>query len=162
MKEYLKDVFVLNLTSSCDWVPANQFLYQLANLFLMLTYIVRPINGIAGLIQMRVALTCAGLCFGLWGGTIVCSLDCMLWNLAFVIGNACHLVYLIAKVWPTGFKRETQALLYENLFRPLGLRRYQFRALMKAATEKRFQAGEFYARQGFTEPTYVSILAAGW
>ena len=162
MKDYLKDVFVLNLTSSCNWVPANQFLFQLANLFLMLTYLVRSNNGIAVLIQLRAALTCAGLCFGLWGGTVVCSLDCMLWNLAFVVGNACHLVYLVSKVWPSGFGCETQALVYEKIFKPVGLRRYQYKALMKAAKKKRFQAGEFYARQGFTESTYISILAAGW
>ena len=155
-------MFVLNLSSTCEWVPANQFLFQFANLFLMLTYIVRPGGGLAGRIQVRAALTCAGLCYGLWGGTVVCSLDCMLWNLAFAIGNACHLVYLLSKVWPTSFGRKTDGLLYENVFKSVGLRRYQFRALMKAAKEVRFQAGEFYARQGFTESSHLSILAEGW
>ncbi|XP_066914773.1 popeye domain-containing protein 3-like [Clytia hemisphaerica] len=160
MKDFFANIFQFELTTQCNWLPANQFLFQLANISLVLTYFVKP-SGLYELIQLRVSLTCAGLCFGLWGGTVICSLDCMVWNLAFTVGNACHLVYILAKMWPSPFKNSHHELIFVNVFGPVGLKRYQFRTLMTKAKEIQLQTGEYYARQGYTDSKHISILADG-
>lgn len=156
---FFSDIFSTNLTTSCKWLPANQFLFQLANIFLVFTYFAQP-NGLSGLVQLRVALTLAGLCFGIWGGTVICSFDCMLWNSAFAVGNALHLLYLFVKLKPKRFEHDHETI-YETIFQPVGVKRFQYHKLVKITNVSKFTKGEYYAIQGTTESDHIGILVYG-
>ena len=157
--KYFDQVFKADFNIQCAWQPANQFLFQLANVFLLLSYFVNP-SSLAGLFQLRVALTLAGLCFGLWGGAIICSLDCMLWNLAFAVGNALHVVYLIVKMRPIRFSQEHEEL-YVEIFKPVGVKRFQYQRLVELAKRRYLKQGEYYAKQGITAFTHMGIISSG-
>ena len=161
MEDYFKELFKFNLNATCKWLPANQILFQLANIFLLFTYFVKPNGGMVALIQIRIALTCAGLCFALWGGIVICSLDCMLWNLAFVVGNGCHLLYLLNRLKPIAIKDEYEEIIYKTLFKPVNIKTFQFKNLISVAKQRYLQVGEYYARQDITESKYLSIVAHG-
>ena len=156
---FFQDLFSTDLSTKCNWLPANQFLFQLANIFLVFTYFVKP-NGLFGLLQLRASLTMAGLCFGIWGGMVICSFDCMLWNSAFAVGNAIHLVYLMWKMTPKKFSDDQEAL-YMEIFKPVGVKRFQFQELVKIVKLISFHAGEYYAEQGITESDHIGILLEG-
>ncbi|XP_057306279.1 popeye domain-containing protein 3-like [Hydractinia symbiolongicarpus] len=156
---YFNDLLSVDFNTKCDWLPANQFLFQLANLFLVLTYFVKP-NSLAGLMQLRFALMMAGLCFGIWGGAIICALDCLLWNIAFAIGNALHLIYLLVKTRPVKFVAEHE-LLYTKIFEPLGVKRFQYGRLVSLSKRRTLKPQEYYAKRGVTEASHIGIVTSG-
>ena len=156
---YFDSILSVEFNMSCKWLPANQFLFQMANIFLVLTYFVKPINA-WGLIQLRFSLTMAGLCFGVWGGLVICSLDCMLWNLCFAVGNSAHLVYLLLKIRPKKFSADHE-LLYANIFKPLGVERFQYSKFSQLSQKRFVQVGEYYTKDGLTEKNHIGLVASG-
>lgn len=87
-------IFSTDFLRNCTWVPASQFFFQMANSFLVISYLADHTSRF-GLLHMRFALMMAGFCFAFWGTFILCSLDPMIWHLAFAIRNGIHFVYLI-------------------------------------------------------------------
>jgi len=156
---YFDDIFTVNFIGKCDWLPANNFLFQLANLFLVLTYLINPTN-VWGLLQLRFALMMCGICFGIWGGFVICALDCMVWNLAFALGNGLHMVYLFIKMRPIKFEREHE-YLYKEVFKPLGVKKFQYKNLMENSEKREFQEGSYYAKSGVTESNHIGIILCG-
>ena len=158
---FFHDMFSMNLTSPvrCQWLPANHIFFQVANLFLVLTYFVKP-SSTAGLIQLRITLTMAGLFFGVWGGTVLCSLDCMIWNFAFATGNALHLVYLMFKMRSIKFHPEHE-LIFKMIFEPVGVKRFEYKDLALLGKRHYYEDGELYAMQGVTKSNHIGIVATG-
>lgn len=157
--DFFDDILSTKLSTKCEWLRANQFLFQLANIFLVFTYFAQP-NGLVGLVQLRVALTLAGLCFAIWGGMVICSFDCMLWNSAFAIGNALHLLYLFVKLKPKRFDHDHE-VIYKEMFKPVGVKRFQYNELIKIVNVSELKEGEYYALQGSTESDHIGIVVHG-
>ena len=157
--QFFDGIFSSDFQLNCTWVPANHFFFQMANIFLVLTYFVNPTSQF-GLLQLRFALMMAGFCFGFWGAFILCSLDTMIWNLAFAFGNGAHLVYLIIRIRPMKFDHEHETM-YDSIFRPVGVRRYQYKELLKLAERKVFMETEPYAKTGITVSNHIGILLEG-
>lgn len=145
-------------TTNCNWLPANNFLFQIANVLLVFSYFV-PDN-LNGLFLLRFFLGTAGLFFALWGWMILCAPDTFGWNVLFMIGNYVHALYLFIHIKrPRKFSEQCE-LVYEKLFEPLGVQRFQFQKLVKICTINDLKHGEYYGRTGFLADR-VSILLKG-
>jgi len=158
---YLKDIFSMDLKnpSECQWLPVNHVFFQIANVFLVLTYVINP-SSLFGLLQLRLALTMAGFFFGVWGGTVLCSIDCMSWNSAFAIGNAVHIVFLLFKLRPICFHGDHE-MIYKAIFEPVGVKRFQYKELALLGQRLCFQGDEMYAEQGVTKSDHIGIVVVG-
>ena len=145
-------------TTNCNWLPLNNFLFQIANVLLVFSYFVP--DTLNGLFLLRFFLGTAGLFFGLWGWMILCAPDTFGWNVFFMIGNYIHALYLFIHIKrPRKFPAECE-LVFTNLFEPLGVQRYQFQKLVKESKLNELQSGDFYARRGFPAER-LSILLTG-
>lgn len=150
----------MTYTYDCVWLPANHFLFQLANVCLVFSYFCPP--SLNGLIALRFFLGLAGLFFALWGWLVLCALDTFLWNLVFFVGNFTHLGYILFSRRPIKFSEEMEGV-YEKLFKPHGVPRHQFKILAEAAKlETEFMyPGKIYMIEGVTLTDSLSIIAKG-
>ena len=145
-------------TTNCNWLPLNNFLFQIANVLLIFTYIV-PDN-LNGLFLLRFFLGTAGLFFALWGWMILCAPDTFGWNVLFMVGNYLHALYLFIHIKrPRQFPEQCE-VVFKKLFEPLGVQRFQFQILVKEIKINSLKAGEFYATKGSIADR-VSILISG-
>ena len=145
-------------TTNCNWLPANNFLFQIANVLLVFSYVVP--DTLKGLFLLRFFLGTAGLFFALWGWMVLCAPDTFGWNVLFMIGNYIHALYLFIHIKrPRKFSEECE-LVFKKLFEPFGVKRFQFQKLVKESKVNELEAGNFYGRKGFPAE-HVSILLSG-
>ena len=147
-------------TVNCVWLPVNNFLFQIANVFLLLSYLCPPT--LNGLVYLRLSLGLAGLFFALWGWLVLCAPDTALWNLFFFVGNMVHLIYILLWRRTKKFKDDMEEV-YEKLFKPLSVPRFQFRILAETAKPERkyMPPGEIFAVDGVTLSDCLSIVLEG-
>ena len=79
---------------NCAWLPLNHWIFQIANICVMSNYFINSTTRF-GLLILRFFLMMTGFSFAFWGVFILGSLDTVIWNFAFAIGNGVHLAYLI-------------------------------------------------------------------
>ena len=98
----------------CDghWLPVNHLYFQLANIFLFLSYLAP--NGIYGILYLRITLCIGCFFFALWGYLILCALDTLLWNAAFVLINLVHTVIIAYRLRPVRFSNELEQVSTNN------------------------------------------------
>lgn len=145
-------------TTDCQWLPANHFLFQLANICLVFSYLVP--DTLNGLFLLRFWLGSGGLFFALWAWLILCAPDTLGWNLAFMILNYAHFLYLLIKIKrPRKFGIDCEQA-YTHLFEPFGLQRYQFQVLADKALVLKLDAGEVYGKEN-APAERISILLSG-
>lgn len=145
-------------TDNCNWLPLNNFLFQIANVLLVFSYFV-PDN-LNGLFLLRFFLGTAGLFFALWGWMILCAPDTFGWNVFFMIGNYIHALYLFIHIKrPRKFPAQCEAV-FKELFEPHGVQRFQFQLLAKQSKVMELRNGEFYAKKG-VPADQISILLKG-
>ena len=144
--------------ADCKWLPANHFLFQIANVCLMVSYLAP--DSLNGLFMLRAALGLGGLFFALWGWWVLCAPDTFVWNLLFMIFNFAHLAYMVFKVKrPRRFSEEADHV-YKYLFEPLGVEPYQFQKLANMSSAKTLAAKQFYGKED--QPAEkISILLSG-
>lgn len=94
---FFDGMFSIDFQRNGTWAPANHFAFQMANIFLVISYFVNPTSKF-GLLMLRFTLMMAALCFAFWGAFILRSLDTLIWNLAFALGNLIHLVYVTIRI----------------------------------------------------------------
>ena len=98
--------------------------------------------------------------FGLWAWWILCAPDTLAWNVAFMIGNYVHAIYMFIKVKrPRKFSKECEAV-YERLFEQYGVKRFQFEQLAKKCSVIELNQGDCYGKEG-TPAERISILLEG-
>ncbi|KAA0185410.1 hypothetical protein HAZT_HAZT004522 [Hyalella azteca] len=88
------------------WLPVNHIYFQLANVFLFLSYLAP--NGIYGILYLRVTLCVGCFFFSLWGWVILCAFDTFLWNAFFVVINLVHVVVISYGLRPIRFSAELE------------------------------------------------------
>lgn len=88
------------------WLPVNHMYFQLANVFLFLSYLAP--NGIYGILYLRVTLCIGCFFFALWGWVILCAFDTFLWNAVFVVINLVHVLIISYTLRPVRFSAELE------------------------------------------------------
>lgn len=107
-------------------LPANHWLFQLANASLFFSFISYD------LLVLRVVLAVAALFFMLWGALILdYSLDTILWNAVFFLINLTFAVRIAYSRRPIHFDRIEHERLYKVLFAQTGMPRLDFKELCK-------------------------------
>ncbi|KAG8178965.1 hypothetical protein JTE90_013121 [Oedothorax gibbosus] len=142
-----------------SWLPPNHLLFQIANVFLLLSYLA-PV-GTYGLLYLRSCLTVGSLFFALWGWLVLCALDTLLWNAAFTLINLFHVGALLYMLRPVRFPAELEEV-YRDLFRPLRVTRHQFRTALRYMREVRhLKPREPYCVENVTKVDRLSLVIAG-
>ena len=142
-----------------DWVvqPPSHWLYQMANAFLLLSYL-SP-----NLLALRLLLAGGCLCFALWGLLVLAvSVDTVVWNAFFCLVNLVQAGLLVYSMRPVQLDAPLEAV-YAHFFNKEGLRmtRGDFRRLThRQAYVKALEAGDTFALPGHTA-TALSLLLSG-
>ena len=92
------------------WLPMNHLYFQLANLFLFLSYLAP--NGIYGILYLRITICIGCFFFALWGWVILCAFDTLLWNAVFVAINVVHVIIISYNLRPIRFSNELEQVSY--------------------------------------------------
>ncbi|XP_071525590.1 popeye domain-containing protein 1-like isoform X2 [Panulirus ornatus] len=143
-----------------EWSGATLTLFQVANFFCLLAFLV-PHNFRMSALVMRVVLSVGILLFALWAGLDLCAVDILAWNLSFLLVNAGHVLYLTYSFWPPRVHKDLVDL-YDKVFRPLKVNRQNFRHLVREATLLWLEPGEAYAQEDVSPADErLSILVSG-
>ncbi|XP_064476212.1 blood vessel epicardial substance-B-like [Ornithodoros turicata] len=110
------------------WLPTNHILFQLANVFLLLSYLAP--GGHYGLLYLRVCLTMGSFLFALWGYVILCAFDTMLWNAIFTFVNLGLTMLIVKGFLPMKYTPDMDKV-YTKLFQPQNVSRDQFLAVLR-------------------------------
>lgn len=123
--------------------PAGHWLYQLAQIFLLLSYLT------TNLIALRSMLACAALCFTLWGALVLdISVDTTVWNALFFVINTIQTLLLLFKKRPIKFKFAPHEDIYREMFEKVGISRHDFRIMADMGLLRSLKAGSFYIEAG--------------
>ena len=101
---------MLMFSSPClQWTALNHFYFQLANVFLLLSYMAG--GGINGLIYLRIMLALGSVFLSIWGWLVICAFDTFLWNAVFTVINAVHALYLLFTLRPVRFDKNVEEVI---------------------------------------------------
>lgn len=96
-----------DMTDNCsEWKPPNHIYFQLANTFFFLSYLAP--NGMYGMLYLRCTILVGCAFYTLWGLTVQCFLDAVVWNVMFVAINFIHVCILLFYLRPVKFPREVE------------------------------------------------------
>ena len=173
-------------TGCLEWLPINHFYFQLANVFLFLSYLAPA--GLYGLIYLRLMLAIGSAFLSIWGWIIICAFDTFLWNAIFFLINAVHAVVLIFSLKPMALDEQVEQVrilvnilaqrssssltkyyclscnsqVYRDIFRPLKVSKQQFKQVAKCVKSIRpLKRGEYFAVEQETEIETLSLLLSG-
>ncbi|KAI4496696.1 hypothetical protein M0804_000506 [Polistes exclamans] len=152
-------------------IYVNHVYFQLANVFFLLSHLAP--SGIHGVLYLRCTLLVGCAFLALWGWTIACWLDVVLWNALFVVINFVHVCTLLYKLRPIKFSREVEEypntdlgigehIVYIAVFQPLRVSRHQFKKVlncMKIIRQLKYQ--EVYAQEKVTKVDSLSLVLSG-
>uniref|UniRef100_A0A023G8D4 Putative conserved plasma membrane protein n=1 Tax=Amblyomma triste TaxID=251400 RepID=A0A023G8D4_AMBTT len=147
-------------TSVCpQWLDTNHLLFQLANIFLFLSYMAPA--GLYGLLYLRICLTIGSFFFALWGYVILCAFDTMVWNAFFTAINLVHVCVLMYVLRPVRLPPNME-LVYRELFQPLKVSRQQFQpAAACVKTLRDLEPQETYSMEGVTRADCLTLVLSG-
>ncbi|XP_011697432.1 PREDICTED: blood vessel epicardial substance-like [Wasmannia auropunctata] len=145
----------------CDeWEAAQHKLFQAANLFFAVAFLV-PRSFKASILALRTLLTAGFMLAALWAGFTICALDAMLWCLALGLLNGVHSLILACRFLPPALAPEL-AELYLKLFKPYKVSKKHFQELAKEARILKLDSDQTYATEGVTPADRrLSILLRG-
>jgi len=112
--------------------PPQHVLFQLANVFLFLSYCTTNI------LALRLSLAGACLMFTLWGWVVLqVSVDTVIWNAGFVLVNLIQAGRILRDMFPVKFDRDREEI-YQRFFAPgkYFLQRAVFKQLVNDAQEQ--------------------------
>lgn len=141
-----------------QWGDANHTYFQIANLFLAFTYFVP--STLKGLLVLRLFLGTAGLFFAIWAGVVICAPDTLAWNLAFILFNYGHGLYMLYSMRSIKFVEEHE-ILFGSLFEQLGVARYEYKDLADVSEVVELRKGQVYAHENETDGENIAILTNG-
>mmetsp|Transcript_35429 Transcript_35429/g.77692 ORF Transcript_35429/g.77692 Transcript_35429/m.77692 type:complete len:525 (-) Transcript_35429:12-1586(-) len=135
---------------------AQNWVFQLANAFLFLSYASRD------LLMLRVVLMLAGFCFVMWGSVVLTkvAIDTIVWNSIFCIINAARAAELAWQRRPVKFEREEHEHVYREVFEPVGIGRLQYKLLMQQSLLRSLREGSTFIEAG-NEATNLTLIYSG-
>ena len=150
-------------TSCVGWKQAQPAIYQLGCFIIINGLLVPPNVGVYQALWLRICLVIGLFCHVLWAGPALCWPDGLAWQLAALLANIVHLIYLSYLTYPVTFDEDVQKV-YEALFKPLNVTRQQFRVLLNNAGGEIYELDRtgHYAVEGRTRTDRVlSLLISG-
>nr|XP_027204590.1 blood vessel epicardial substance-like [Dermatophagoides pteronyssinus] len=144
-----------------DWNGPHHIFLQLANFFLFIGLFFGSIK-IYSIIFLRSMILVGNLLTILWTWLVSCSTDLLLWNLIFAFLNFIHIIILFFKLHPfIRFPHEVE-MSYRNLFRPLGVSRYDFQRLYSLTRGiQTLKPKDIYSVENETLLDRLSLLLTG-
>lgn len=143
-----------------DWKDAQHYLFQLANLCLILSFLI-PNRFRHHPLCLRLFLGLGYLFFSLWSGLIVCMPDVLGWSAAFFLVNLLYLCYIGYRILPSRANKHLDEL-YKNLFEPLQVSKMEYDCLVKQGFIHELERCDQYATEGITRcGQRTSILVKG-
>ncbi|CAH0727765.1 unnamed protein product, partial [Brenthis ino] len=142
------------------WTSAQQDLFQAANLCFAIAFLA-PKSFKQSILVLRALAAAGAVLMGMWAGAEVCAPDVLAWNLALVLVNSIHTVFLIIRFLPPALSLELTDL-YLKLFKPLKVNKKHFQELTREARVVKLEPGEAYAVEEVTPADErLSILLKG-
>lgn len=139
-----------------DYLPTNNWKFQVANSFLLLSYVG------SDLLWLRVILATACAWYMIWAATFppMMLMDTFLWNFVMMLINSRHAVLIFYSQRPLTFDvlHET---LYKNLFEGLTTRD-QFLRLTKTALIRDLGPGRKYCEFGDTCTSLACVISGSF
>lgn len=143
-----------------DWKDAQHYLFQLANLCLILSFLI-PNRFRHHPLCLRLFLGLGYLFFSLWSGLIVCMPDVLGWSAAFFLVNLLYFCYIGYRILPSRANKHLDEL-YKNLFEPLQVSKMEYDCLVKQGFIHELERCDQYATEGITRcGQRTSILVKG-
>lgn len=102
-------VFLPYFYTGCSWLPINQVIFQMAHVFICLSYLA-PAT-LYGLIFLRLVLAIGSAFLAGWACFIICAFDTFLWNTLFLLINAIHAIFLIFSLRAVKFGPQIEEVL---------------------------------------------------
>lgn len=100
-----------------EWKQTNHIYFQLANTFFFLSYLAP--NGMYGMLYLRCTVLVGCAFYTLWGWTVQCFFDAVVWNVMFVAINFIHVCILLFYLRPVKFPREVEEVRSFTYYRIL-------------------------------------------
>jgi hypothetical protein len=143
-----------------DWKEAQHSLFQLANMCLILSFLI-PNSFRYYPFCLRIFLGTGYLFFTLWSGLIVCMPDVLGWSAGFFLVNMFHLSYIGYRMFPNKANKDLDEL-YKKLFEPLKVSKVEYDCLVKQGYVHEMERFCEYAKEGKTPcEQRTSILIKG-
>ena len=145
-----------------QWSNPNNILFQLANIFIVLSNI--NLRNRYNVLCIRFCLTLSSLFFSLWGWLVLCSLDTFLWNLLFVFINVFHLSCVLYEFYPfwTNLDADAQHIYNEFRLKDLVSKKTFNDIIYKNVWESHFlKKGDIYCVEELTAANRLSLLMSG-
>lgn len=80
----------------CDtWFTPSHLLYQFAELFILLSYL--ELCGQFRFVFMQICFLLSSICYCLWAAHVLCSVDCLVWNLIFSLISIYQIIAFFRK-----------------------------------------------------------------
>ena len=143
---------------SCNEVPVQHILYQMASFCLMLSYCLP--NGKYCILMMHSMLAVACLLLCVWAWSFVCDSTMLGWYFTFVLVNIGQIFYLLYTMRQIKFPKELEEI-YESLFAPILISRALFKKLVAIGQIMVLHAGEAYAMENLTRTDRLGLLING-
>ncbi|CAG9787934.1 unnamed protein product [Diatraea saccharalis] len=141
------------------WKPIDNVFFQVANVFILLSFLAPHTP--TGLVWMRVGLVLGCAFSGVWAWSIECFLDGVLWNATFVVINFVYFSVQFYLIRPIKFHKDIEEV-YIALFKPLRVSRRQFRrVLMCMRNVRHLKCHELYAHEKVTKVDSLSLVLSG-
>jgi hypothetical protein len=103
------NVFLPYFYTGCSWLPINHVIFQMAHVFLCLSYLAPPT--LYGLIYLRLVLAVGSAFLAGWACFIICAFDTFIWNSLFLLINAVHAILLIFSLRAVKFGPQIEEVL---------------------------------------------------
>ncbi|KAH7640065.1 hypothetical protein DERF_014164 [Dermatophagoides farinae] len=151
----------INFVPCTDWNGPHHIFLQFANFFIFIGLFFSS-TSIYSLLFLRSMLLSANLITLLWIWLVSCSSDLLFWNSLFALINFTHMIIIFCKLHPfIRFPHEVE-MAYRNLFRPLGVSRYDFKRLYSCTrTIQILKPKDIYAMENETLIDKLSLLLSG-
>lgn len=151
----------INFAPCTDWQGPHHIFLQLANFFICLALIFGA-PSILSQLFLRLMFLAANLITLLWTWLVSCSSDLLIWNAFFALLNTIYMIVLFVKLHPfIRFPHEVE-MAYRNLFRPLGVSRYDFKRLYLCTRGiTTLKPKDIYAMERQTLIDKLSLLLTG-
>lgn len=135
-------------------MPINNWMFQLANIFLFLSYTSNNI------LYLRIVLSCGGLWFMLWAIYFEAGVlaDTMMWNYVMTLINVRQAIAIFYAKRPIVFDEDREQI-YNEKFKGI-MTRVNFKILCQNSFIREIQRDRYYAQYGDT-CNNLSILISG-
>ncbi|XP_059472060.1 blood vessel epicardial substance-like [Neocloeon triangulifer] len=143
-----------------DWEPAQHNLFQAANLFFAVAFLV-PRSFKQSILVLRTSLAVGFCVSAFWAALTLCAADMVAWSAFLSIVNAAHALRLAVQVLPPRLSPDLLEL-YERQFGPHKVEKHLFQEMTREGRLLTLDPGDTYAIEDITPANdRLSVLLRG-